>query len=134
MLDIILIQDNDTGLDLLEYRQENTTVKIEHTDIFSGFMTAIQNISEQLDIGWVALISTQGTKGHNCIIVKSYPINIIMLVDQEDPIEHWKETGNIIAKKFLEMFGKDFDPHIISQFKKFTPIIKEFCLNDNYCD
>jgi hypothetical protein len=134
MLDIILIQHNDTGLNLLEYRQENTKMKLEHTDIFSGFMTAIQNISEELDIGTVVLISTKGSKGHNCIIIKNFPINVILLADQDDPIDHWKRTGEEIAQKFIEMYGLSFDPTIVTQFNKFTEVIKKICVNNEYCD
>ena len=91
MLDIILIQHVDTGLKLLEYRQDNTMMKTEHSDIFSGFMSAMQNITEELNIGYVVLIATEGIKGHNCIIIPKYPINVIMLVDQNDPVELWKQ-------------------------------------------
>ena len=105
MLDIILIQHVDTGLNILEYRQEHTTMKTEHSDIFSGFMTAIQNITEELNIGFVVLIATEGIKGHNCIVIPKYPINVILLVDQDDPIEFWKQQGKNIAEKFLPSFG-----------------------------
>ena len=88
MLDIILIQHADTGLNLLEYRQEHTIMKIEHSDIFSGFMSAIQNITAELNIGYVVLISTEGIKGHNCIIIPKYPISVIILVDQDLSLIH----------------------------------------------
>ena len=96
MLDIIIIQHLDTGLKLLDYQQEHTQFKAEHTDIFSGFLTAIQNITTELNIGTVILISTKGDRGHNCIIIPKYPISIIILVDQEDPIEFWREQGQLI--------------------------------------
>ena len=69
MLDIIFIQHVDTGLNLVEYRQEHTVMKTEHSDIFTGFMSAIQNITEELNIGIIVLIATEGIKGHNCIII-----------------------------------------------------------------
>lgn len=134
MLDIILIQDINTGVNLLEYRQEKTQMKSEHSDIFSGFMSAIQKISQELNIGTVVLISTEGTKGHNCIIIHQPPINVIMLVDQEDPIDLWREQGKLIAEKFIEKYGSSFDPSIITQFKDFKATIKELCLGHEYCD
>ncbi|MFX1274604.1 MAG: hypothetical protein ACFFBP_17720 [Promethearchaeota archaeon] len=134
MLDIILIQHAETGINLLEYRQEDTQFKSEHSDIFTGFLTAIQSISHELDIGTVVLISTKGSKGHNCIIVPKPPINIIILVDRSDPIEIWREQGAILADKFLKQFSNNFDPNNISQFQSFIPIVKEMCLFNPYCD
>ena len=134
MLDIILIQHADTGINLLEYRQESTTMKHEHSDIFSGFMTAIQNITTELDIGYVVLISTEGKRGHNCIIIPKYPINVIALVDQADPIDLWKIEGNKIAEKFIETFGLSFDPYDVEKFQSFIPIIRDLCSSHDYCD
>ena len=134
MLDIILIQHVDTGLNLLEYRQEHTSMKNEHSDIFSGFMSAMQNITEELNIGYVVLIATEGIKGHNCIIIPKYPISVIMLVDQDDPVEIWKQQGKKIAEKFLSSFGNSFDPHLVHLFKPFTTVIKELCVTNDYCD
>ncbi len=134
MLDIILIQHVNTGINLLEYRQEHTVMKTEHSDIFSGFMSAIQSITEELNIGYVVLIATEGIKGHNCIIIPQNLINVIMLVDQDDPIELWKQQGKEIAKKFLSSFGNSFDPNRVNQFKGFSSVIKEMCATHEYCD
>ena len=134
MLDVILIQHVDTGFNLLEYRQEHTVMKPEHSDIFSGFMSAIQNITEELNIGYVVLIATEGIKGHNCIIVPKYPINIILLVDQDDPIDLWKQQGKKIAEKFLSNFGYSFDPNMVHKFIPFKMVIKEMCATHEYCD
>ena len=133
MLDIILIQQDKTGLSLLEYRQEHTKVKIEHTDIFSGFLKAIQSISKEIDIGTPVLISTEGSKGHNCIIVPKSPINVILLVDQDDPIDLWREQGLEIAEKFLAQFGASVDSYNVIKFKAFIPTIKQMCATHNYC-
>lgn len=134
MLDIILIQHVDTGLKLLDYRQEHTKFKVEHADIFSGFLTAIQNITYELNIGTVILISTKGEKGHNCIIIPKYPISVILLVDQEDPINFWREQGELIAEKFLEKYGMSFDPSDITKFQDFKLFIKETCSSHEYCE
>jgi hypothetical protein len=134
MLDIILIQHADSGINLLEYRQKNTQMKLEHSDIFSGFMTAIQNITSELDIGYVVLISTEGKKGHNCIIVPKHPINVILLVDQEDSIDLWKEEGRKIADKFIEDFGLSFDPSQVQVFQSFITVIKDLCAAHEYCE
>lgn len=134
MLDIILIQHPYTGLKLLEYRQDHTKISSIHMDIFSGFMSAIQNITTELDIGTLILISTEGTKGHNCIIVPKPPINVILLVDQTDPIDLWREQGHLIANKFVERFGTSFDPNDVSKFEPFTSTIKQLCSTHEYCD
>ena len=78
MLDVILIQDIDSGIKLLEYRQENTQFDTDHMDIFAGFLSAIQSISIELDIGNLVLISTEGTKGHNCMIAHYPPIDVFL--------------------------------------------------------
>ena len=134
MLDIILIQDVKTGLNLVEYRQEHTKVKTEHSDIFSGFLSAIQKISEELDIGTVILISTQGSKGHNCIIIPTPPINVIILVDQDDPIDLWREQGHLISQKFIEQFGSHYEPADVVQFRLFNSVIKQLCSMHEYCE
>jgi hypothetical protein len=134
MLDIILLQDIDTGVNLLEYRQEKTQMRSEHSDIFSGFMSAIQNISQELNIGTVVLISTEGSKGHNCIVIHKPPINVIMLVDRDDPIDVWREQGEIIAERFIERYGTSYDPTIVTDFKDFKETIKELCFDNEYCE
>lgn len=134
MLDIILVQHVDTGLNLVEYRQDHTIMKTEHSDIFSGFMTAIQNITEELNIGYVVLIATEGIKGHNCIIIPKYPINVILLVDQDDPVDLWKQQGKEIAEKFLSSFGTSFNPNMVHEFRSFKSVIKEMCATHEYCD
>ncbi|MBD3198095.1 MAG: hypothetical protein GF317_23800, partial [Candidatus Lokiarchaeota archaeon] len=119
MLDIILIQHIDTGINLLEYEQDHTSFDKNHSDIFSGFLSAIQNISSELNIGTVVLISTEGSRGHNCIIIQRYPINIILLVDKADHIDVWRETGQEIANRFIEKYGKKIDSSYVSQYNDF---------------
>ena len=133
MLDIILIQQDKTGLSLLEYRQEHTKLRLEHADIFSGFLKAIQNISQEIEIGTPVLISTEGSKGHNCIIVPKFPINVILLVDQDDPVDLWREQGLEIAEKFIEQFGTSVDAYNLTKFKAFIPTLKEMCSTHEYC-
>ncbi|MFX1567425.1 MAG: hypothetical protein ACFFCV_03555 [Promethearchaeota archaeon] len=135
MLDIILIQHVASGLNLIEYQQEHTKFNLEHSSIFSGFLNAVQSImSKELDIGTVILISTKGKRGHNCIIVPRDPISVTILCDQEDPINLWREFGEEVADKFLEIFGKDFNQNNIVQFKKFEEVIKGMCLDNKYCE
>jgi hypothetical protein len=134
VLDILLIQHAETGINLLEYRQEDTKFKSEHSDIFSGFLSAIQNITKELDIGTVILISTSGAKGHNCIIIPKSTIHVILLVDYSDPIETWREQGELIANKFIEYFTDKFNPNNIGKFKRFIPELKKMCSLNPYCD
>jgi hypothetical protein len=135
MLDIILIQHLGSGLNLLEYRQDHTKFNVEHSAIFSGFMNAIQTIlSNELNIGTVILISTKGERGHNCIITPKPPISVTILCDQYDPIDLWREFGEEIAERFLEIYGKDFVHNDVLQFRDFAEIIKEKCLENKYCE
>ena len=134
MLDIILLQHPGSGIKLLEYRQDHTKISSVYADIFSGFMSAIQNISTELDIGTLILISTEGSKVHNCIIIPNVYVNVIILVDQEDPIDFWREQGHLIAGKFLEEFGNDYNPTDVSEFESFTSTIKALCSTHEYCE
>ena len=61
-------------------------------------------------------------------------INIIILVDQSDPIEIWREQGVVLAEKFLEQFTDNFNPNNVIQFQSFVPVVKEMCLFNPYCD
>lgn len=134
MLDIILLQHPTSGIKLLEYRQDHTKISSIHADIFSGFMSAIQNISTQLDIGTLILISTEGSKGHNCIIIPNTYVNVILLVDHQDPIDLWREQGHLIADKFLAEFGNDYQPNDVTKFQSFTSTIKTLCSTHDYCE
>ena len=134
MLYVCIIQDLNTGIKLIEYRQENTQFETNHLDIFSGCLSAIKSISIELDIGNLVLISTEGTKGHNCIIAHHPPIDVILLVDMEDPVDLWKEQGRYIATEFMEKYGKDYKPSRVSAFNDFKDVIKEMCAGHNYCD
>ena len=133
MLDVLLIQDSKSGISILEYHEKDTKFNKDHSDIFSGFLMAIQSITKELNIGTVVLISTEGIRGHNCIIIPKSVINIILLVDQEDPINVWREQGNLIAERFLEMYGEDLKPYNISMYKDFKKTIKELCMGHKYC-
>ena len=134
MLDIILIQHEGSGINLVEYRQPHTKIGTDHSSIFSGFLSAIQNITTELNIGTLILISTEGSHGHNCIIVPRSPINVILLVDHDDPIELWREQGHLIADKFLESYGKNFNPNDLTHFRDFSSTLKELCSTHEYCE
>jgi hypothetical protein len=116
---------------LLEYRQDHTKISSKHADIFSGFMSAIQNISTELGIGTLILISTGGSEGHNCIIIPKIYVNVIILIDQEDPIDLWREQGHLIAEKFLKQYDNDYHPNDVSKFESFTSNIKALCSTMN---
>jgi hypothetical protein len=134
MLDIILIQHEVLGINLVEYRQAHTEIGTEHSNIFSGFLSAIQNITTELNIGTLILISTEGSRGHNCIIVPRSPINVIILVDSDDPIDLWREQGHVIADKFFEQYGTDFNPNNLTNFRDFSSTLKELCTTHDYCE
>ncbi|MBY9006492.1 MAG: hypothetical protein KGD63_07015 [Candidatus Lokiarchaeota archaeon] len=112
---------------MIEYHEENSPLNTNHSSIFSGFLSAIQAMSNELEIGKIVLISTEGVNAHHCIIVSIHPISIIIIVDKSDSIESWREIGNNIANAFFKLYGKDFDPHEISEFTDFRFIMKEIC-------
>ena len=43
-------------------------------------------------------------------------------------------TAEEVAEKFLDMYGTNRDFNNVFQFKNFTEIIKEMCMNNKYCE
>ncbi len=127
MLDIVILQHIHTGINLVEYRHEETNLNPKHSSVFSAFLSAIQAMTKELEIGNISLISTEGDNEHNCIIVTNEPVCLILIVDHNDSIKLWKYTGNRILDVFFKIYGKEFDPHEISEFKDFYVILKEMC-------
>ena len=119
MLDIIIINHISTGVSLIEYRNLDSSMKKEHSNIFSGFLSAIQSISLELRIGQLSIISTEGDNGHHCLICREGPISVILLIDLNDSISYWKDIGHKIGMTFLEQFGDKLEPTIVSHFTKF---------------
>ncbi|TFF98093.1 MAG: hypothetical protein EU541_07330 [Promethearchaeota archaeon] len=134
MLDIILIQHIESATNLLEYRQKNTKLDKKHSDIFGGFLSAIQSLSNEINIGEISLISTTGENGHHCIIIRKDPINVILLVDQNDPIKMWRDLGEDIASKFLQDYGTPLNHLEITQFDSFKGYLQDICEITQYCE
>jgi hypothetical protein len=134
MLDIILIQHITTATNLLEYRQKNTKLDKRHSDIFGGFLSAMQSLSNEINIGEVSLISTTGENGHNCLIIRKDPINVILLVDQDDPVHMWKDVGEDIADQFIEKYGKALNHLEVSHFDDFKAQLQQICSVNPYCE
>ena len=68
------------------------------------------------------------------MIIPKPPINVIILADQDDPVDVWREQGEEIADKFIEKFGESFEYSTINQFQEFMPMIKQMCTSHHYCD
>jgi len=66
--------------------------------------------------------------------VPNAPINVIILVDKEDPIDLWREEGQKIAEKFVERYGSSIESYDITKYEDFNLTIKEMCANHPYCD
>ena len=129
MLDLVLIQHVNSGINLVEYQKDNSTLNPKHSSIFSGFLSAVQAMSKELEIGTISLISTEGVNAHHCLIMSDDPISVILIIDHDDSVNLWRWIGSKIINAFFKLFGKDFDPHEISEFKDFSFIIKEICEN-----
>lgn len=134
MLDIILIQHINSATNLLEYRQKHTKLDKRHSDIFGGFLSAIQSLSTEMRIGNISLIATSGENGHNCLIVRKDPINVILLVDQDDPIHMWRDLGEKIAEDFINRYGNPLNHLEVSHFNEFKEYLRDLCSINQYCE
>jgi hypothetical protein len=106
MLDLLLIQDNCSGLNLFEYRSRNTTIGIDHEIVFSGFLSAIQKLTEEVKLGNLKQISTSD---HHCLFLQKECISVVLIIDVLDEASIWFEKASEIAHSFIERFGLQYD-------------------------
>ena len=136
---MVLIQDETSGICLIEYKNPLVFKYTNMEDLFSGFVAAIQKVSEELQIGSLTEISTEGScedgvHGHHCIIYREEPINVIIILDdykEHKPIEFWKEKAKEVAWHFLSQFREAYNPNYISRFEAFLPDLKEIVTSEN---
>lgn len=133
MFDIIIIQHAETGIVLAEYSAPQTAIDEEHSDLFSGFLSAVQGVTKEINIGQLCQVSTEGEKGHHCLICSRGPINVIILIDQDDNIDFWRNRCLEIAQDFLKEYSESFNSSKVSQFKGFNIILKNMC-SEGYCE
>ena len=120
LLDYILIQDSKSGINLLEVQGQKSLISGKHSVIFSGFLSAIQKIAQELKVGRIAQISIDD---HLCLFYHEDPINMVIMIDAGDSIDLWKEKSQTICTEFLNAFGKAFLPSNTYRFQSFVPIL-----------
>jgi len=101
MLDLMLIQDDETGITYFEYKPTHARINNKHAPIFSGFLSAIQNVSKEMEMGKLTQISTET---HHCLINAKPELSVILIVDVEDDIKYWRRKMRKTAQEFLKEF------------------------------
>ena len=59
MIDLILIQDRNSGIGLFKYKGKNVYIDPSHEELFQGFLSAFQSIINELKLGNLKQISTE---------------------------------------------------------------------------
>ena len=123
MLDLILIQDKASGIKLFEFQGPHALIDSEHALIFSGFLSAIQCITTELNMGDLSQISTDS---HHCLIHNQGVVHVIVIVDSSDNMIAWRHKASIIGRKFVNQCIKDnFCSSDMSTYTPFTATLKE---------
>ncbi len=136
MLDLILIQDRETGIGLFQLQGKQTLIDESHQDLFHGFMSAFQSIIKELNLGQLSQISTIE---HHCVIhyegdTQNWPLNIIMMFDCEDSVDFWKEKAREIGCAFLSQYQTNSNPGNVARFRDFgEKILKILEMDANSC-
>lgn len=120
-----MIQDEKSGISLIEYRSPSAEIKSEQSEIFSSFLSAIDKISHEINMGCVDQISTKGPEGHHCLTSGVGPINVIVIVEKISNIDFWKSKAQQIGQEFLNEFGESYNPNLTSRFQSFIPVLKK---------
>lgn len=123
MLDFILIQHSGSGLTLFEFKGEHTVLDPNHSSVLSGFLSAIQGISKELNLGNITQISTDT---HHCIFYTELNVTIVIIVDREDCPNFWYNKAKEILNQFLVKFSDSLYINDLSYFRHFKKILMEF--------
>ena len=125
MLDLLLIQDNCSGINLFEYRSKKSTIGIDHDLVFSAFLSAIQKLTEEVKLGNLQQISTSD---HHCLFVQKECISVILIIDILDEPAIWFEKAAEIALNFIERFGQQYDVCNYGSFRCFQNSLQQLSI------
>jgi hypothetical protein len=134
MIDLILIQDRNSGIGLFKYKGKNVYIDPSHEELFQGFLTAFQSIISELKLGNLKQISTEE---HHFIIHYEDPfqngqkINVIMMFDCEDCIETLQNKAKEIGCEFRNVFGNDSIEIDTSRYDGFRIHLKQLLDKDD---
>lgn len=128
----LIIQHSSTGLYLVEFKHESKNMESGQSETFNEFLTEIQNVKKKLDIETNIIISNKESHRYNCILISKISIDVILLIERDDSIDLWRKKGELIAKKFIDMYGENFDPNEKNKFKDFTAAINDFFVNEKF--
>lgn len=128
MLDLLLIQECASGITLFEYKHEKSVIDEDHAFIFSGFLSAINHITNELTIGIPTLLSTTS---HHCLMHRVKCIDIIAIIDLQDDLPIWQEKIAVIGREFhARYFHNNEDMNNLRQYYPFREYLAtQFVLN-----
>ncbi|TFF85381.1 MAG: hypothetical protein EU551_04165, partial [Promethearchaeota archaeon] len=118
MLHSIIILKKDSGVCMFS---EKYTLDFD-SSLFSGFLTAVQNFAENLQIGRLTSFITQDKI---IVLSSSEYVVVSLIIDLEDNADDWMVKAFKIAENFESKYDMDRWAGDISIFKKFSDDIKE---------
>lgn len=101
MLHYVLLTHRVSGLPIFDMKVSSTFLDIS-SDLLSGLLSALQSFSKYLRIGE---LSTFNAHNYKAVIKNTENLQIILIIDHNDPDEDWKE----IAEKIAEYFESKMD-------------------------
>jgi Tol biopolymer transport system component len=131
MLDLLMIQEEETGLTYFEHEGKHTKLNNTHASIFSGFLSAVRQVTQEMYMGRLTQISTEF---HHCVIEKGKESVSIIIFDAEDNVEFWKEFAKVVTANFEEEYP-DAKKNISNTYKfqnfkkKYKKLYKDYAKN-----
>ncbi len=112
MMHSIIIIKKDSGICLFSEK----SLEFDST-LFSGFLTAVQNFSENLKIGSLTSFITNDKA---IVISSTENLTVSIIIDLEDNIDDWFDKAYLIGEKFEELYDIKNWSGEIGQFKDFS--------------
>ncbi|MHA1732286.1 MAG: hypothetical protein ACTSU5_10095 [Promethearchaeota archaeon] len=122
MLDLVLIMEK-SGITLFEFKGEHCIVQDDHSEIFSGFISAVSHVAREIAIGNLTLIST---KTHHCIVRHKESIIVVTIVDVGEDVGYWTGVTRQVARAFqARYFSEEVDPYVVTDLRRYQDFSSE---------
>jgi hypothetical protein len=123
-LDQVLILGKNSGITLFEQRGQHVLFDKTHAEIFGGFLSAIQCVTQELNIGDVTQISTTT---HHCIMYHNNAILVILILDISEKVSRWARKAKQISDAFSQQFGNPpRNANNTGQFAQFGTVLEDY--------
>jgi len=127
MLHAIIILEKSSGLCVFS---ENYTIDFDST-LFSGFLTAIQNFTENLKIGTLTSFITNDKA---IVISASDYVSVALIIDLDDDVDEWFDKAYEIGQRFEEIYDMENWKGSLAEFNGFKDELKKLLVKkeENY--